>query len=137
MKSASDRGIVLVAAVDPQAQSSFPVSMPEVIAVGTPLGSGGFYNTFGILAPGTDVLTTMPGATYAFRSGSSMSTAYVSGIVALMKERQPTLSGEQIRVHLRSTSSANIGAVPVVNMCAAISRAGEICNPDTIVMVSE
>ncbi len=136
LKEASDRGIVLVAAVDSRARSSFPASMPEVIAVGTPLG-GGASDTLGILAPGTDVLTTTPGATYAFRSGSSMSTAYISGIAALMKERQPTLSGEQIRVHLRSTASGNVGLVPVVDMCAAVSKAGESCHSHTIVMVSE
>lgn len=137
LKTASDRGIVLVAAVDPKSKSSFPASMDEVIAVGTPIGTAGSADTFGILAPGTDVLTTTPGATYAFRSGSSMATAYISGIAALMKERQPTLSGEQIRVHLRSTSSSHIGAVPVVNMCAAVSQDGESCQPDSIVMVSE
>lgn len=137
LKAASDRGIVLVAAVDPRSKSSFPASMDEVIAVGTPIGTDESADTFGILAPGTDVLTTTPGATYAFRSGSSMATAYISGIAALMKERQPTLSGEQIRVHLRSTSSSNIGAVPVVDMCAAISQEGESCQSNSIVMVSE
>ncbi|MCZ6503574.1 MAG: S8 family serine peptidase [Gammaproteobacteria bacterium] len=137
LKAASDRGIVLVAAVDPRSNSSFPASMHEVIAVGTPIGMDESADTFGILAPGTDVLTTTPGATYAFRSGSSMATAYISGIAALMKERQPTLSGEQIRVHLRSTSSSIIGAVPVVDMCAAVSKEGESCQSNSIVLVSE
>jgi len=136
LETASDRGIVLVAAVDPRSNSSFPASMNEVIAVGTAIGMDKAVDTFGILAPGTDVLTTTPGATYAFRSGSSMATAYISGIAALMKERQPTLSGEQIRVHLRSTSSTNIGRVPVVDMCAAISRDNEPCQSNSIVLVS-
>lgn len=137
LKVASDRGIVLIAAVDSKVKLSFPASMDEVIAVGTPIGTDGSVDTFGILAPGTDVLTTTPGATYAFRSGSSMATAYISGIAALMKERQPTLSGEQIRVHLRSTSSGHTGLVPVVNMCAAISLDGESCQPSSIVVVAE
>ena len=137
LKTANDRGIVLVAAVDPRSKSSFPASMPEVIAVGTPMGSKIPGEMAGILAPGTDVLTTTPGATYAFRSGSSMATAYVSGIAALMKERQPTLSGEQIRVHLRSTSSTQTGTVPVVDMCAAVSQSGESCQSNSIVMVPE
>lgn len=137
LKAASDRGIVLVAAIDPRSESSFPASMPEVIAVGTPLGGNIGGETFGILAPGTDVLTTTPGATYAFKSGSSMATAYVSGIAALMKERQPTLSGEQIRVHLRLTSSTSISATPVVDMCAAVSQDGESCQSHSIVMVTD
>ena len=137
LKIANDRGIVLVAAVDPRSKSSFPASMPEVIAVGTPLGTKTFGKMPGILAPGTDVLTTTPGATYAFRSGSSMATAYVTGIAALMKERQPTLSGEQIRVHLRSTSRTHTGTAPVVDMCAAVSQDGESCQSNSIVMVSD
>jgi subtilisin family serine protease len=137
LKAASDRGIVLIAAVDPGSKSSFPASMDEVIAVGAPITSAEETDTSGIIAPGTDVLTTTPGATYAFRSGSSMSTAYISGVAALMKERQPTLSGEQIRVHLRSTSSSVIGVVPVVDMCAAVSQNGEACKPNSIVMLSE
>jgi|TARA_B100002003_G_scaffold247265_1_gene278459 subtilisin family serine protease len=137
LKAASDQGIVLIAAVDPRSRSSFPAAMDEVIAVGTPLGKYDTLDTFGILAPGTDVLTTTPGATYAFRSGSSMATAYISGVAALMKERQPTLSGEQIRIHLRSTSTTNIGEVPVVDMCAAISREDESCQTKSVVLVSE
>ncbi len=135
LKAASDRGIVIVAAVAPGNATSFPAVMKEVIAVGTSLGRANSGNGLSIIAPGTDVLTTTPGATYAFRSGSSMSTAYITGIAALMKERQPTLSGEQIRVHLRSTATNNIGTVPVVDMCAAVSKAGESCQPHTIVMV--
>ena len=61
--------------------------MPEVIAVGRPLD--GAEGSAGLLAPGTDVLTTTPGATYAFKSGSSMATAYVSGVAALVIEREP------------------------------------------------
>jgi subtilisin family serine protease len=137
LKTANDRGIVLVAAVDPRSKTSFPASMPEVIAVGTPIDIEFPGKMPGILAPGTDVLTTTPGATYAFKSGSSMSTAYVSGIAALMKERQPTLSGEQIRVHLISTSSTNTGAVPVVDMCAAVSQDGESCQSNLIVMAPD
>jgi subtilisin family serine protease len=137
LKIANDLGIVLVAAVDPRSGSSFPASMKEVIAVGSPHSQEGSDDNLGILAPGTDVLTTTPGATYAFKSGSSMSTAYISGIAALMKERQPTLSGEQIRVHLRSTSTSNIGLVPMVDMCAAVSRNDESCSSDSIVVMTE
>ncbi len=137
LRAADHQGIVLVAAVDGRTENSFPASMPEVIAVGTPLGNIDSADNPGILAPGTDVLTTTPGATYAFKSGSSMATAYVSGIAALMKERQPTLSGEQIRLHLRNTSHQVVGAVPVVDMCNAIRRDGENCEASSLVMVTE
>ena len=137
LKVANDNGIVLVAAVDSESDSSFPASMQEVIAVGSPHDLDDSDDNLGILAPGTDVLTTTPGATYAFKSGSSMATAYISGIAALMKERQPTLSGEQIRVHLRSTSTSNIGLIPMVDMCAAVSRIGESCRSESIVFMTK
>ena len=111
--------------------------MQEVIAVGSPHDRDGSDDNLGILAPGTDVLTTTPGATYAFKSGSSMATAYISGIAALMKERQPTLSGEQIRVHLRSTSTSNVGLIPMVDMCAAVSRIGESCSSGSIAVMAK
>ena len=98
----------------------------EVIAVGTPLGSAGG-NTQLVLAPGTDILTTTPGSTYAFRSGSSLASAYVSGIVALMKERRPSMSGKEIEMHLRNTATFKIDSVPVVDICAALRRENEIC----------
>lgn len=137
LQTASERGMVLVAAMDNEATESFPAAMPEVIAVGLPLDGAMSADNLGILAPGTDVLTTTPGASYAFKSGSSMATAYVSGIAALMKERQPTLSGEQIRIHLRNTASEKLGATPVVDICSAVRRPGESCRDESLVMVTE
>ncbi len=129
LRMANDQGVVLVGAKDDKKGESFPASMPEVIAVGTPLGTTGRASRV-VLAPGTDILTTTPGSTYAFRSGSSLASAYVSGIAALMKERQPALSGRQIEMQLRNTATVKIDSVPVVDMCAALRQENEIC-PNT------
>ena len=75
----------------------------------------------GVLAPGTEVLTTAPGATYAFRSGSSMSAAFVSGIAALMKEKDPKLSGSELTTLMHRTAQARIKQVPLVDICHVIS----------------
>jgi subtilisin family serine protease len=120
---AYEQGIILVAAVDESVgeQGSFPANLPEVIPVGTtisdPAGLG-----WVLRAPGTDMLTTAPGATYGFKSGSSMATAYVSGIVALMKESEPALSSDRARFYLRSTSRLDESEGPVVDMCAALGK---------------
>ncbi|MDA0788712.1 MAG: S8 family serine peptidase [Proteobacteria bacterium] len=127
LRLASDRGIVLLGAKDDKRYRSFPASMPEVIAVGASLDEPFPDGGYGILAPGTDVLTTTPGATYAFKSGSSMATAYVSGIAALIKERQPELNGRQIEEHLRATSRIMVFKMPVVDICAAVRRGDEAC----------
>ena len=126
LRTASNQGVVLVGAKDDKKEESFPASLVEVIAVGTPLGSTGG-NTQLVLAPGTDILTTTPGSTYAFRSGSSLASAYVSGIVALMKERRPSMSGKEIEMHLRNTATFKIDSVPVVDICAALRRENETC----------
>ncbi|MEX2489587.1 MAG: S8 family serine peptidase, partial [Pseudomonadales bacterium] len=105
LRAAADKGIILVGAVDPDQVFPFPASMDEVIAVRSPIETVGLQlPEYGLVAPGTDMLTTTPGGTYAFKSGSSMAAAWVSGVVALMKERQPELSGQQALGELRASS---------------------------------
>ena len=74
-----------------------------------------------LLAPGTEILTTAPRATYGFKSGSSMATAYVSGIVALMKERNPALSNAEIYGDLRASTRFDENDLPVVDMYLAVN----------------
>ena len=126
LRTVSNQGVVLVGAKDDKKEESFPASLAEVIAVGTSLGNTGG-NTQLVLAPGTDILTTTPGSTYAFRSGSSLASAYVSGIAALIRERRPSMSGEEIEMRLRNTATFKIDSVPVVDICAALRRGNEIC----------
>ena len=115
-------GIVVLGAVDESRglAESFPANMEEVIAVGTAINLGGGFTNV-LLAPGTDMLTTAPGATYGFKSGSSMATAYVSGIVALMKERNPALSNAEVYGDLRASTRFDENDLPVVDMCLAVN----------------
>lgn len=126
---ASEQGIIIIAAIDSQNLSnSFPASMKEVIAVGTPFFEGPLpLNT--VLAPGVDVLTTAPGATYAFRSGSSLASAYVAGAAALIKERRPNISGQQFQEILATSARFSFKNRPIISVCEAVSRQedGEFC----------
>lgn len=82
--TASDRGIAVVAAFDPnRPQGGFPASHSRVIAVSNRsiLVDGG-YN-----APGDDIPTTQPGGGWHLVSGSSYSAAHISGLLALSYER--------------------------------------------------
>lgn len=45
-----------------------------------------------------------PNASYQARSGTSMSTPIVSGCLALLLEKYPTLTNREIKMHLRSTA---------------------------------
>ncbi len=120
------KGIVLIGAVDESGglAESFPANMEEVIAVGTAINlEDGLARM--LLAPGTDMLTTAPGATYGFKSGSSMATAYVSGIVALMKERSPALSNAEVYEDLLASTRLDENELPVVDMCLALNTTME------------
>lgn len=120
------KGIVLIGAVDESGglAESFPANMEEVIAVGTAINlEDGFARM--LLAPGTDMLTTAPGATYGFKSGSSMATAYVSGIVALMKERSPALPNAEVYEDLLASTRLDENELPVVDMCLALNTTME------------
>jgi subtilisin family serine protease len=49
------------------------------------------------VAPGVEILTTVPNDGYDFVSGSSLAAAHVSGIIALLLEVKPNLSPDQIK----------------------------------------
>jgi subtilisin family serine protease len=58
-----------------------------------------------LYAPGREILTLLPGGHYDFASGSSIATAQVSGVVALMLAKNPGLSAQAAYKVLRDTSS--------------------------------
>ncbi len=53
-------------------------------------------NTVSLVAPGMSILSTLPGDSYDTFSGSSMSTAHVSGLAALVLAKSPWLSVSQL-----------------------------------------
>ena len=50
-----------------------------------------------VFAPGSDIFSTVPGGRYDYKSASSMSTAVVTGVAALLMEYFPDLSAVQVR----------------------------------------
>ena len=57
-----------------------------------------------LAAPGVEILTTIPRHAYAFLSGTSLAAAHVSGVVALLLEREPMMSPSQVRLVLFATA---------------------------------
>ena len=102
LDKAIERNIVVIAARgDDRAQSLFPATLQGVIAVG---GPGAPAETGRLNAPGLQVLTLVPPDGYDFLSGSSIAAAHISGIVALLLERNPALHASDIESLLVRTS---------------------------------
>jgi subtilisin family serine protease len=57
-----------------------------------------------VAAPGVDVLAAAPGGAYDLTSGTSVACAEVSGIAALLLEKNPGLDGPALRKALRATA---------------------------------
>jgi subtilisin family serine protease len=57
-----------------------------------------------VVAPGVNVRSSVPGGGYQYISGTSMSSAHVSGAVALLKQYAPNLTGKQILEALYNTA---------------------------------
>jgi subtilisin family serine protease len=77
-----------------------------------------------LYAPGSEILTLLPGGHYDFASGASIATAQVSGVVALMLARAPALSAAAAYGLLRNSgSSLSVGAggTAAVDACAAMT----------------
>ncbi|WP_288782061.1 S8 family serine peptidase [uncultured Kocuria sp.] len=87
--------------------------MLDVVAPGGSTGADiwSTYNT-GYSAPAA--------ASYGTLNGTSMAAPHVAGLIALMKQRNPSLGVEQIRNILVSTGS-NVGGYPRINAKAAVN----------------
>lgn len=117
IRRAHERGAVIVAAVgnDGQERTRYPAAFEEVIAVTATdardrlykqANRGGFV---GVAAPGVDIVTTGPGNSIQSLSGTSMAAAYVSGVAALLLERDPSLKPDEVRAMIEA-STIDLGA---------------------------
>jgi subtilisin len=88
----------------------YPGAYESVIAVAasTSNDSRASYSSTGpaveLIAPGSSILSTLPGDNYGTYSGTSMASPHVAGIAALVKAANPGLSNAEIRQILRDTA---------------------------------
>jgi subtilisin family serine protease len=97
----------------------------EVASAGTSAMPGSV-----LYAPGREILTLLPGGHYDFVTGDSIATAQVTGVVALLLERNPDLSAALAFKLMQETSmpadaiSADMvsAGADQVNACAAVAE---------------
>ena len=118
LAAAHKKGIVLVAAAGnagPKSPPLYPAADPDVIAVtATDAGDKLFARSnrgphIAIAAPGDQILVALPAGGYDMSSGTSFAAAEVSGIVALMLQREPALTPDKARAILMATAK-DLGA---------------------------
>jgi len=111
--AARQKGMVLVAAAGndgPQAPPDYPAAYPGVIAVTATdiddhllsVANHGAY--VAVAAPGVDIFVAAPNAGYGFTTGTSVATAHVSGLVALLLQRNPRLTPDAVQAILMGTA---------------------------------
>jgi hypothetical protein len=107
------KGILMVAAAGnagPKSPPLYPAANASVIAVSaTDAGDGLFAASnrgshIAVAAPGVDIFLPAPDEKYQMTSGTSFSAAFVSGLAALMLERNPALKPEEVRAILMKTA---------------------------------
>lgn len=57
-----------------------------------------------VVAPGTNVRSTVPGNSYANNSGTSMASPHVGASIALLRQVAPSMTGKQIKAILFTTA---------------------------------
>jgi hypothetical protein len=120
--------IIVVAAADPRvAGGGFPADHPGVLAV----ASEGDENVppGALLAPGRDVPATTPGQSWGFVTGSSYAAAEVTGAVALLLERAPTMDVAQVRGALApgTATAVMLSQGTAIDVCSAVAHTTNVC----------
>lgn len=110
---AKANGVVVVAAAGnggAQGASNYPAADNRTLAVASidPSRNTSGFSTHGsyvdIAAPGSAILSTLPGGTYGYKSGTSMATPFVSGVAALLIGTYGSLAPDALANRLTSTA---------------------------------
>lgn len=140
---AEQNGVVIVAAAGNNGQNidvspTYPANSNATnvmtVAALDIYGKLASYSNFGVVnvdiaAPGSNILSTNPGKSYGYRTGSSMAAPFVSGVVALVWASHPTWSYKQVISQVLNTATRRdslidqIAGGRIINAAAAVGVA--------------
>lgn len=140
ISGAGKRGMVLVAAAGndgPDAAALYPAAYEGTIGVTAIDENDGVYVNANrgayveLAAPGVNILTAAPDGAYDFISGTSLASAHVSALAALLLSADPSQTPEQIAELLMQTSNDlgeagrdDVFGAGVPNAAAALGQLG-------------
>ncbi|GBD07225.1 Thermophilic serine proteinase [bacterium HR21] len=112
VRAAVALGSVVVAAAgnDSRNMPFYPAAYPEVLSVTATDSTDGkawyanYHSSVDVSAPGDEILSTIPGGLYLRMSGTSMAAPVASGVVALVRQKFPTLSPHQAMARVMMTA---------------------------------
>jgi subtilisin family serine protease len=137
MRRLEKLGMAVVAAAGNEASSEprYPAAYNSVIGVGAldrngrPWAQGNSGRSVEIMAPGVEIVSTVPGGGFGFSEGTSLATAHVAGVLALLV----AVSGdvETARTALFQAGFRHPSAVPstavLAPACDALALLGHPC----------
>lgn len=109
---AVDNGALFIAASgnDDENIPHYPASYENAISVASTTSDddrswfSNYHDTVDISAPGSNILSTSPGNSYVYMSGTSMATPHVSGLAALIMSKYPTFGPDVVKSIIYTTS---------------------------------
>lgn len=140
VQRAEDNGVLFVAAagndgtnndISPSYPASFPVNYLLSVAATNDADALTWFSNYGkssvdVAAPGSAILSTVPGGGYQSLSGTSMATPHVAGLAALLLAEDPSLTLSELWDAIFSTvdtisDSAFLASGGRINAATAIS----------------
>jgi hypothetical protein len=129
-----DLGAIVVAAAGNEGvdEPRYPAAYPSAVGVGAVDANGARYERSNgggsaqIWAPGTDVLSTVPGGAFAFASGTSFAAAHVTGALAVLigSGAAPDAARRALFQTARSQPPPGPSLAP---LCRALAQVGHAC----------
>lgn len=149
IRRANSAGSLFVAAAgneqnDNDRNPSYPASyvVPNVISVSAidQAGNLAWFSNYGarsvaVAAPGVDIMSTLPGNRYGRFNGTSMAAPHATGILALMKARDPGATGISLlsrlldSVNTRQSLAGRVRTGGLVNAVGALNASPDITAP--------
>ncbi len=114
------RGALAIAAAgnDYGGKPVFPAACGHVVAVASSdyADQLSYFSNYGkwvdLMAPGEDIISTIPGGEYSSENGTSMATPFVAGAAALVWLRHPGLSPGQVEALIEHSADHSTGPIP-------------------------